>query len=487
MSEDNPRYEALRYPGRPFDFSHPDRLAAVGRLSGLETPEVETARILELCCGAGWNALGMAWQLPNARVVAVDACGPPMDDARAAAAALSADNIEFVAADLESMETGERFDYIVAHGALSWVPDPAKRALMKVVGACLADDGLAMVSFNALPGWRFRRMAREMVHAVLGGPPTIDRLPEARAAVKVFADNLVGEGIYGEFVAELFGYVSDCDDVGLYHDLLSPSCDALDFRSFADLYRPVGLQYVAEAEWTDPSYAGYPPEFLALLEPVMNDAVAREQLVDLMVNTLFRRAILCREGRPLKRVPTYERMAPLHVAMTGLYVGEGEEGAEYATGDKEPLVVTDTDAAARLKALWDATPPAITVAELATRVGAETDEAKDRLVQLLLQSWSVELVALLPRPRPHTTAAGARPLSFGPARWRASRGDTRVVNSAHEDLELTREERALVAACDGTKSRAELEETVDGPLDDALDRLAELGLLEIAARRGVEG
>jgi len=56
-----------------------------------------------------------------------------------------------------------QFDYIVAHGFYSWVPEPAREGLLALCGKLLTPDGVAFVSYNALPGAHLRKMIREMM------------------------------------------------------------------------------------------------------------------------------------------------------------------------------------------------------------------------------------------------------------------------------------------------------------------------------------
>src|ERR1035438_8402827 len=55
------------------------------------------------------------------------------------------------------------FDYVIAHGFYSWVPEPVRDKLMDTVKQSLAPQGVAYISFNALPGCRIREMFREML------------------------------------------------------------------------------------------------------------------------------------------------------------------------------------------------------------------------------------------------------------------------------------------------------------------------------------
>ena len=55
------------------------------------------------------------------------------------------------------------FDYIIAHGVYSWVPDPIRDGLLAVCRERLAPEGVAYISYNALPGRYVRTMMREMM------------------------------------------------------------------------------------------------------------------------------------------------------------------------------------------------------------------------------------------------------------------------------------------------------------------------------------
>src|SRR5260370_39654494 len=57
-------YEQVPYPGFPFEQTHPDRLATMATLSGVDAAPVECCRVLELGCGGGRNLIPMAFGLP---------------------------------------------------------------------------------------------------------------------------------------------------------------------------------------------------------------------------------------------------------------------------------------------------------------------------------------------------------------------------------------------------------------------------------------
>ena len=64
-------YDEVRYSNFPYAQTHPDRLATVAVLHGIEPPDPFSARVLEIGCGAGGNLLAMAAATPGLRAVGV--------------------------------------------------------------------------------------------------------------------------------------------------------------------------------------------------------------------------------------------------------------------------------------------------------------------------------------------------------------------------------------------------------------------------------
>ena len=60
-------YDTTPYSSVSFPPSAPGQLAAVAHLFGLTTPEVSTARVLEIGCATGGNILPMAEQFRRPR------------------------------------------------------------------------------------------------------------------------------------------------------------------------------------------------------------------------------------------------------------------------------------------------------------------------------------------------------------------------------------------------------------------------------------
>jgi len=184
-------YEAVPYDARPNPVSHPDHVAAVATMFGLEAPEVTHARVLELGCSDGANLLPVAATLPDSHCVGCDIAPTAIQRAREATAALGLRNVEWFACDLRELPAVQRepFDYIIAHGMYSWVPAPVRDALLGLAARMLAPGGLLFISYNALPGGHTRRAVSEMLrHHTASVPALRDKLVAARDLAALLAD-----------------------------------------------------------------------------------------------------------------------------------------------------------------------------------------------------------------------------------------------------------------------------------------------------------
>ena len=54
-----------------------------------------------------------------------------------------------------------KFDYIIAHGVYSWVPENVRNKVMEICSSNLSENGIAYISYNTFPGWHIRSIVRE--------------------------------------------------------------------------------------------------------------------------------------------------------------------------------------------------------------------------------------------------------------------------------------------------------------------------------------
>jgi trans-aconitate methyltransferase len=182
-------YDEVPYESHPFSQTHPDRLATLGRLFGMAPAPVERCRALELGCASGGNLIPMACQLPGSEFVGVDNSRREVEMGRGIIAALGLTNVRIEPASiLDVDDSWGRFDYIIAHGVYSWVPDHVQDKMLAICAANLPPQGIAYVSYNTYPGWHMREMIRHMMlYHVAQFPDAQQRLQQARALVDFLA------------------------------------------------------------------------------------------------------------------------------------------------------------------------------------------------------------------------------------------------------------------------------------------------------------
>jgi 2-polyprenyl-3-methyl-5-hydroxy-6-metoxy-1,4-benzoquinol methylase len=183
-------YDETPYVSTAFPQTHPDKLCAMARLFGLDAPAPARARVLELGCADGTNLLPMAQHAPGARFLGLDASAKQVESAQAAIAKCGLGNVEIRQQDLLEFAASEgKFDYIIAHGLFSWVPAKVREKVLSICRDHLSDNGVAFVSYNALPGWGMRTPLREMMlfHTQAISDPKA-KVDKARALIAFLAD-----------------------------------------------------------------------------------------------------------------------------------------------------------------------------------------------------------------------------------------------------------------------------------------------------------
>jgi methyltransferase-like protein len=300
---DNP-YNVIPYLTLPRSQTHPDRLGAVGTLFGMNPAPVRNCRVLEIGCGDASNLIPMAYALPESRFTGVDLADGPISSGCRTIAALGLRNISLIPADLRNVDSGfGEFDYIVAHGVYSWVPPEVRDRLMAVCSERLAPRGIALISYNAYPGWHARQVLRDMMrHHTRNLRDPAERIEQARWFLRFLLESRSLSQAWQTLLEGEVKAVLERSTDSLFHDELEENNEPVYFRDFARHAGRYGLQFVGEAEphvMFDP--AG-PLTWLA------DDVLEREQYLDFLRARRFRQTLLCREGIALRHHPTMEQM-----------------------------------------------------------------------------------------------------------------------------------------------------------------------------------
>src|SRR5262245_57173699 len=139
-------FDQLPYPSMPFAYTQPAQLAALATLYGLQPPQADSARVLELGCASGGNIIPLAARFPKAHFVGLDLSALHIREGSRRIGALGLKNIDLRQADLaETQFAPDSFDYVICHGVFSWVPEAVQESILAICRTALTNDGLAVI------------------------------------------------------------------------------------------------------------------------------------------------------------------------------------------------------------------------------------------------------------------------------------------------------------------------------------------------------
>lgn len=295
-------YSELGYKSMPFPYTTPATLEAYAALVGISAPNPKTARVLELGATYGGNIISQALFNPDATFVGIELSQEQVEKGNEVIANAGLTNVSLIQSDIASIgsEIGT-FDYIIAHGVYSWVDDGVKEALLRLIDEHLAEDGIAYISYNTYPGWHTMDEVRQLMmfsnrdktqfnhkEKVLHGK-TIGSIVGSQI---LKYDNLKERN--SKFLGALRSVLQK-DEYYVGHDHLEPNNDPVYFYQFNDHLGAHNLAYLCDADLTLSMVRSFDADIADTLDKLaLNDHVAQEQYLDFMLDTTFRKSIICK-------------------------------------------------------------------------------------------------------------------------------------------------------------------------------------------------
>jgi len=309
-------YDQVLYPSLTYPQTHPTRLATVAFLRGMLPAPVDRCRVLELGCGAAGNLIPMAFHLPDSEFVGVDLAQRPIALGRSFVTELGLRNIALHSVDLRQAHIDQfgRFDFIIAHGVYSWVPQSVRERMLAMCREMLNPQGVAYISYNAYPGNHFRDLVRGMMrfHVSAFESPT-DKIGQARGLLKFLSESRAQPDYYVEAVrAELDRTVKYTDEA-FFHDDLSAVNRPFYFYEFMADAKQHGLRFVGEANANELNPEKFKPEAVKRLNELdAADEIVREQFKDFLRASGFRQTLLCHAELELAPDLLVDRVSQLY-------------------------------------------------------------------------------------------------------------------------------------------------------------------------------
>ena len=470
-------YDEVPYDTEANSEAHPRSMATLARLFGIEAAPPSTARVLEIGCGDGEHMIAAASYLPNARFVgfdlAADAIARGVETAREAGAR----NVELLHRDVRDVRGKGAlgaFDYVVAHGVYSWVPEAIRGDVLAVMREALAPNGIGFVSVNALPGWELRRALRILMREVAAEHE--DPAAQVHAALGLVDDLAAARGdgflaVLAKAAAEYRAHVTQATPPDapfsryVFHDLLAECNDPFSVTQLSERAQAAGLRLMCET-----------PLFARRAQGSGELDLTAELAA---TGTPFLQVLLCRDDAPIAPRPEMKAIRAMHLwadlAPAGAGAYRSTSGAVLRAAASSPIARAARSA-----------PGFVLVRDLTA------DEAElESLERDLFASVCEGALLLATEPAPirgvSTTPCVAPHVRLRARGAVARRAESAVLTSAlHRSFRVPRRELAVVQELDGTKDLAEIAaragQSLDAPPDEpfvttVLDRFARHGFL----------
>ena len=392
-------YDLNAYPTAIFAQTAPDRLATVARLAGLSPPPVETARVLEIGGGDGMNLLALAVAYPRAAFVAFDLAATAVARGRQWVAKAGVGNLRLEVLDIldAAAVLDGPFDYIIAHGIYAWVPPEVRAATMALIGRLLAPDGVAFVSYNAMPGGYIRMALRDALTFATEGLEGGAKVAAVREHLAALAEPREGkENPAQAAFRDAARQTRDKPWAVLGHDEMGPCFHPQAISDVAAAAKANRLQYLGEADRERIDDAFVPAE-IALEDDSTAQLVRLLQGGDYRDVCFFRHSLLVRDtARPNRRL-NLDALADLYA--TSRCVRQGER--EFRLNDNV-FEVSDPPLAVALGQMVDRAMERVRVGDLV--------DTPLRLTALY-EMFEVGLVELHAGLAPYATRVSDRPVA----------------------------------------------------------------------------
>ena len=303
-------YADLGYLSQPFPYASAPFLESYARLLGLSPAPASTARILEIGSSYGGNLISQALFYPKATFTGIEIAPTQVSVGKTYIDQLGITNLALLEGDVnESHQHLGTYDYIIAHGFYSWVDQDTKDNFLRLCKEHLAESGILYMSYNTYPGWHKMDSVRALLEFANKDIDTLNHREKVRHG-KTVASKLgtlmleydTVKNQQGPFLQSLRQTLQK-QDCYVGHDHLEPVNTPVYFHQCMDHMAEHGFTYLCDCD-LNLSFPDVYDETLRtkLHDLAPHDPLAREQYIDFMLNTAFRKSLFTHKGATPKRI-----------------------------------------------------------------------------------------------------------------------------------------------------------------------------------------
>lgn len=477
-------YDEVAYPTPIISMQIPDELGAAVLLQGLLPAAAETASVLEIGCGTGFNVLAGAAMYPAGRYAGFDLSASAVAVGAKLASEAGLTNVTLEHGDILTWpRDGELFDFITCHGVYTWIPGHVREPLLELVRARLAPGGVAYISYDCLPAAATKASIVPFLRQAVSGIEGMDEQVDAAGAIlAALASNQRSKSRLKptlDFVAEgLANYPRGY----FFHDWLAEFYAPSSLQDFADAADRQGLAFVGDSHLRDLYEHDLDEAGHDLLKAAGHDRLSRNVVLDLLRGDhQFRHDLLVRQDAP--PAACADSLPRLRFSFAGDRTERDEGGrtlVRYALR-RASFETFGTREIAVMDAIHDARPGRPAFQELLPAAGGDEPFLRALIWRMAILGV-IDSHAAAPR---FTLDPGERPRAGGLVRASAAHLEKTITLRPSQLPVPDPVSRIFLRLCDGTRSSSEIAAAMSAELggEVSLDNVATA--IRTFARQGV--
>jgi len=337
----------------------PTHLAMVCAMMGVAWQPRPEMAIADIGCGRGFTANTLAAANPGWTMIGLDYNPAHVAEADAFARSAGLDNAEFVEADLSSMTDAEidqipLLDLAMLHGVWTWVDDPVRAGIVRLLARRLKPGGIVYFGYNALPSFgadmALQRLFRHLA-AMQPRGTSAERASLAIPSIRALHEAKTRHLARTPMLLRIAEDETPIEPAYLAHEFMTEHWRPVFHEDLCAALAPAKLEYIGSCTLFHniPDLVMEPAQ--RAIFDTLPDGVAREFFKDICLVNPFRRDIFVR-GRcatdPVKALDNIAvalcRTAPEASPKLATQVG----AAELAASMWEPIIAALKEGAQRI-------------------------------------------------------------------------------------------------------------------------------------------
>lgn len=282
--------DTIPYTDTFFTELNPHILRCIAAMRGFDIPDSTSFTYCELGCGTGHSLIVYAAANPHASFIGIDFNHEHIEHAQKRAASLGILNCQFIQADITKVEQLPLCDYIVMHGLYAWVHQSVRNAIHDIIKKSLSNNGLALISYNAYPGWHVYEPLRMMMREYSMGLSD-DPFYNAEQGIGFLHWILERNPAYMKAVPSAASFIEELsrhDIKYIIHEYYADHWTPFSFSEMEQTMSEIGLTFVGQIPLYLNNGAICLPEGFDDILSLEEDVSRFETFKDLIRNTMFR-------------------------------------------------------------------------------------------------------------------------------------------------------------------------------------------------------